>query len=143
MPVAPLKYIKRCAEFRNKEQIGEVPFNTRGLYALLKRRVKNGKERFDVLYVGMAAGMNKRNSGIRGRLNDHKRSKSKGVEWSHFSIFEVHDSLREEEIRELEGILRHIYRKDTQANRLAGQKGFAKLKRRDVRINDLSKWKRS
>ncbi len=58
--------------------------------------------------------------------------------WSHFSVFEVWDNIREEEIRELEGILRHIYRKDARANRLAVQKSFKKLTR--VRVKRLEEW---
>lgn len=37
------------------------------------------------------------------------------------------DNIREEEIRELEGIFRHIYRKDTRANKLNTQRSFKKL----------------
>ena len=41
----------------------------------------------------------------------------------------VWDNIREEEILELEGLFRHIYRKDARANKLNKQRGFAKLKR--------------
>jgi hypothetical protein len=78
---------------------------------------------YDVVYVGMAGGEIK--SGIGGRLRSHIRKKKK--QWTHFSAFEVWDNIREEEVRELEGVLRHLYRKDTRANSLAIQKKFHKL----------------
>lgn len=46
--------------------------------------------------------------------------------------------IRDEEVAELEGLFRHIYRKDSVANALNIQKGFKKAKR--VRVNDLAKW---
>ena len=64
---------------------------------------------------------------IRGRLKSH-RKKKEGL-WSHFSIFEVWDNIRDEEIRELEGLFREIYKEDSSANKLNKQKGFKKLKR--------------
>ncbi len=80
---------------------------------------------YDVVYVGMAGGEVK--SGIGGRLRSHVRRK--GKYWTHFSVYEVWDNIRESEVRELEGILRHLFRKDTRANTLAVQKGFIKLHR--------------
>ena len=62
----------------------------------------------------------------------------KGHLWTHFSICEVWDNIREEEIRELEGIFRHIYRLDTRANRLNKQKAFKKLKK--IQDNNLKNW---
>jgi len=87
---------------------------------MYKYRPKLG--RYDVVYIGMAGG---EKAGMRGRLKRHKNSK--GREWTHFSVFEVWDNIREEEVRELEGLFRHIYRKDTKANRLNKQKSFKKL----------------
>jgi len=58
--------------------------------------------------------------------------------WTHFSVFEVHDNVRGEEIEELEGLLRHIYRRDSGANRLNEQRAFAKLNR--VRSKQLDDW---
>ena len=78
----------------------------------------------DVVYVGMAGGEVK--SGIGGRLRSHKRKKGKA--WTHFSAFEVWDNIREDEVRELEGIFRHIYRKDSRAGKLNKQKAFNKLR---------------
>jgi hypothetical protein len=101
--------------------VKKVPAYTRGIYVLFKYRPKLKK--YDVVYIGLAAGT--KTASIRGRLRVHRRRK--GKLWSHFSAFEVWDNIREEEVRELEGLFRHIYRKDTRANRLNRQRGFKKL----------------
>ena len=75
----------------------------------------------DVVYIGMSR------TGIRGRLRDHVVRKS-GL-WTHFSVYAVWPNITDEEIRELEGLFRAIYRKDTRANSIAVQKGFAELGR--------------
>ena len=76
--------------------------------------------------------------GIRSRLLSHARSKRKRELWTHFSIFQVWDNITEAEVAELEGLFRHIYRKDTRANRINRQRSFKKLKK--VRRNNLSQW---
>ena len=53
-------------------------------------------------------------------------------------FFEVWDNIRNEEIIELEGLFRHFYKHDFQANRLNVQRGFKKI--RAVRNNDLCSW---
>ncbi|GAI10644.1 unnamed protein product [marine sediment metagenome] len=88
------------------------------------------------MYVGMAGSAG---ASIRGRLRRHAKSKKKSKMWTHFSIFEVHDNVTEYEIKELEGLFRHIYRKDTRANMLNRQRSFKKL--RKVRENSLKSWK--
>ena len=72
---------------------------------------------------------------VRGRLNSHARNKANL--WTHFSVFQVWPNITAAEIRELEGILRHIFARDSRANRLAQQKTFRKLRR--LR-SDLAKW---
>jgi hypothetical protein len=79
-----------------------------------------------------------RRGGLRGRLISHAKSKRRGGLWTHFSAFEVWDNIRDEEVTELEGLFRHIYRKDSAANALNIQRGFKKARR--VRENDLQKW---
>lgn len=130
MPWSVCRFIKRMAEFQPRREIHHIPSNTRGIYALLK---ESGGDQFDVVYVGLSAG---EHAGMTSRLKSHCRKK--GVKWSHFTIFEVHDNITREEIRELEGLFRHIYRKDARANRLNKQlchKPFLK-----IRQNDLQKW---
>lgn len=59
--------------------------------------------------------------------------------WSHFSVFEVWDNIRNEEIAELEGLFRHIYKRDAQANRLNVMRGFKALN--TLRRNNLEEWR--
>jgi hypothetical protein len=127
MPVAPLRLVRRCFELAPKTDISLVPSGTRGMYVLYRRhrtrsRTAESKVQFDVVYIGLASG---ERVGIRGRLNRHRRSK--GEHWTHFSIFEVWDNIRNDEVRELEGLFRHIYRFDTHANKLNVAKSYNAL----------------
>jgi hypothetical protein len=135
MPVSELRLIKRCAEWRPREEYLQIPEGTRGIYTLLKK--KGGSKRFDVGYVGLSAGTIQ---GIKRRLRSHANSKRKRRHWDHFSLFEVHDNITEAEIAELEGLFRHIYRRDSRANKINKQRRFKKLVKKNVRVNDLTKW---
>ena len=130
MAGSALRLIKQSAEFRSIDEVPDVPARRRGLYVLYKRRRKGGKEYFDVVYVGMAR------TGIRRRLTSHTKSKHR--EWTHFSAFEVWDNVSDEEIVELEGLFRHLYRKDSKANGLNKQRKFHKIA--TVRKNDFKQW---
>lgn len=132
MPESELRLIRRWAEFRPKDELKLIPRKRRGIYVLYSQHRKGGKLKYDVVYVGMTT------SGIHGRLQAHSTSKRKGELWTHFSAFEAWENIRDEEIREIEGLLRHIYRKDRRANGLNVQRGFKKL--RGVKENDLRKW---
>jgi hypothetical protein len=131
MPESPLKFIKRYAEFIPIEKLKRFPKGRRGFYVLY-HKPKSGSE-FDVVYVGLAT------SGIGGRLRSHRRKKM-GL-WTHFSAFEVWDNIRDEEIVELEGLFRHLYRKDSAANSLNVQKNFKRMKK--CMVSDLTKWRES
>jgi hypothetical protein len=134
MPESELRLVRRLAEFRPKDEINLLPHGLRGIYVLYKRALTSRhKTKYNVVYVGMAA-----RGGIRGRLLSHKRSTRKGTLWTHFSVLEVWDNIRNEEIVELEGLFRCIYRKDAKASALNAQRGFKKAKR--IRENDLRKW---
>ncbi len=134
MPVSPLRLIKRVAEFRTRATLSQLPRRLRGIYVLYRERRGPKAEKFDVEYVGMAAAG--RRGGMRGRLNSHSKSKDS---WTHFSVYEVWDNISDDEVAELEGLFRHIYRKDSAASALNVQRGFKKIRR--VRQNDLRKWK--
>ena len=126
-----LRLIEHFAEFRPKGEIAKVPHKTRGVYALLKEGREIGSpKRFEVVYIGMSR------SGIRGRLETHKRSINKSKLWTHFSVFSVWGNITDEEIAELEGLFRAIYRRDSKANKLAVQKNFGRL--RAIRDNDFA-----
>lgn len=137
MPISELRLIKRCAEFRAPNEIRYIPRSTRGIYTLLRKRPGQTKrlDKYDVVYIGMAGGIK---AGIAGRLRAHLRRKREL--WTHFSIFEVWDNITAAEIEELEGLLRHIYRKDQQANHENRQRGFKKL--RKVKTQNLRAWHR-
>lgn len=132
MRESPLRLIKRSAEFQPLARVGLVPRGRRGLYVLYRLTTAEGRKRFDVVYVGMAT------RGIRGRLERHVKSPKKVGLWTHFSAFEVWDNIRDEEIVELEGLFRHIYRKDSRANELNVQRTFKKAAQ--VRKNNLKAW---
>jgi hypothetical protein len=60
---------------------------------------------------------------------------------NYLSIFEVWDNITEQQVAELEGLFRHIYRNDSRANRLNVQRSFAVLER--LRNDDLTIWRRA
>jgi len=121
MTVSELRLIKSVLEFQPIDKIKLVPIKTRGIYALYHLDEEGS---YNLVYIGMARG---KNSGIRGRLASH--SKRKRDLWTHFSMFEVWDNIRKDEIEELEGLFRHLFRFDATANRLNKQKGYKKLGR--------------
>jgi hypothetical protein len=131
MPSSVCRFIKQVAEFRPREDVDDVPTNTRGIYALLKKR---GRKSCDVVYIGCSAA---KLSGIHSRLRSHCRSKR--LQWTHFSVFEVHDNITREEVRELEGMFLHIYRKDTVANKLNRQLRFRNFTK--IRRSSFKKWR--
>jgi hypothetical protein len=138
MPQSPLRLIRKCAEYIPQEHVLKVPGGVRGVYVLYRRarnrRSKN--DNYNVVYVGMG-GLGE-HGGIRSRLRRHRRTK-RGL-WTHFSLFVVWDNIRDEEIRELEGLFRHIYRRDSQASALNKARSFRAL--RKLRDNRIAAWPR-
>ena len=131
MPISHLRLIKNSVEYCTRKEIGEVPAYTRGIYVLYK--YGHHFDSYNVVYVGMAGG---ERSGVKGRLKSHLAIKRD--HWTHFSVYEVWDNIREEEIRELEGLFRHLYRYDHKANKLNKQRGFKKLNQ--VRSDYFEDW---
>ena len=131
-----LRLIRKCAEFISQESINLLPRRLRGMYVLYQHEPAQGrrKERYNLVYVGMAR--SGRGGGIRSRLVTHRRRK--GKLWTHFSVFQVWDNIRDDEVAELEGLFRHIYRKDARANTLNVQRRFKPL--RKLRDNWIDKW---
>jgi len=135
MAISPLRLVRRCAEYQKQESLFDLPRGLRGIYVLYKHRPRlmlGG--RYDVVYVGMTA--TGRKGGIRSRLKSHQRRK--GDLWSHFSVFEVWENIRDDEIAELEGLFRHIYQRDSQANSLNVARRFRALK--ELKVKDLRVW---
>jgi len=131
MPISPLRLIQNSVEYCSKKDISAIPPYTRGIYVLYKYRPHY--DAYNVVYVGMAGGDK---AGVRGRLYRH--NKDKGNDWSHFSVYQVWDNIREDEVRELEGLFRHLYRYDHKANKLNKQRGFKKLNQ--VRSSWFDEW---
>ena len=131
MAQTPLRLVKRCAEYIEVARVLELPGGLRGIYVLYRQRRRRGTTHFDVVYVGMAS-----SSGIRARLKSHRRKKA-GL-WTHFSVFEVWENIRDEEVRELEGLFRHLYRDDSRANPLNVARLYKGLK--VIRNNHLGTW---
>ena len=126
-----LRLIRHCAEFLERKEMNNIPRGTRGIYVLLQNQVRKGeKDKYDVVYIGMST------LGIRSRLKSHATNPKKADLWSHFSIYSVWPNITDEEVKELEGLFRSIYRRDSKANRLAVQKGFASLSQ--VRNNSFN-----
>lgn len=119
----PLRLIEKKYELLHQDHIGMLPKGLRGIYVLYKTTPSDNPRKpfHNVVYVGMSA------SGIKGRLRTHK--KNKGDHWDCCSVFSVWPNVRMDEIRELEGILRHIYRFDAESQALAKQLAYIKLKR--------------
>ena len=131
MPISPLRLIRNSVEYCTRKDINDVPLKTRGIYVLYKYR--HHYDAYNVVYVGMSGG---ENAGVKGRLQKHLRYK--GDHWTHFSVYQVWDNIREEEVKELEGLFRHLYRYDHKANKLNKQRGFKKLNQ--VRSDWFDEW---
>ena len=117
-----MRLIRHCAEFLERNEIVNVPRRHRGIYALLQKQSVRGRIKYDLVYIGMST------SCIRSRLKVHEKSLKKAKLWSHFSVYSVWPNITDAEITELEGLFRAIYRRDSNANSVAVQKGFKKLR---------------
>ena len=105
---ATMRLIKSALEYRDISELPHVPINVRGIYALYKKR--GGF--YNLVYIGMSGrGASGR---IRNRLKIHAKNERK--DWSHFSYYEVWDNVSDQEIAELEGLFRQLYRFDRRAN---------------------------
>jgi hypothetical protein len=128
--------VKRSAQWLEKEDRKLIPKGVRGIYALHKERYVLNKQhrrvkKYDVVYIGMTT----TGSGLRARLDRHARSTKK--DWTHFSMFVVWENIRDEEIGEMEGLFREIYRKDKRANKFNKQGKFKKIQNVRLRPGEL------
>jgi hypothetical protein len=117
-----LRLIQYCLEYCDKNKIREIGGGKRGIYVLYYKDPDSKTKQFEVRYIGMT------DSGIRGRLRRHRASKRKNKYWTHFSAYAVWPNITKEEIVELEGLFRHFYRYDRQANILNLQRKYKGLK---------------
>jgi hypothetical protein len=116
-----LRMVKSWVPYQLRSEVNLTPYKTRGLYVLYK---KKGTKDFNVVYIGVAGLGKSGGGGMRGRLESHKR---KCKNWTHFSLFEVHDNIMREEIRELESLLLGIFRYDSRIHLANAQKGSKKM----------------
>jgi hypothetical protein len=136
VPVSELRLVKRSAQWLEKEDRKLIQKGVRGIYALHKERYVLNKQhrrvkKYDVVYIGMTT----TGSGLRARLDRHARSTKK--DWTHFSMFVVWENIRDEEIGEMEGLFREIYRKDKRANKFNKQGKFKKIQNVRLRPGEL------
>jgi|SRR5438445_9277592 len=125
------RLVKRWKRYETRDNAtASVPSKTRGLYALYK---KEGKK-YRVMYIGVAGLGKGGTGGIRGRLRSHRSKKKDWTkkDWTHFSMFEVHDNITREEIMELEAVLLAIFRYDPRplTNRQKGSRKLSLLRRK-------------
>lgn len=104
---APLRMIKEWQQLRPRKELKNIRVKTRGVYVLYQEQTP-GELR--LIYIGVAGLGEKGKSGAKGRLERHAAGKMK---WTHFSLFEVHDNVTSDEIREIEALLLVILRKDS------------------------------
>ena len=123
---SPLRKIKRWRKYAERDTVSDVPRMTRGVYVLYKERAGH----YDVRYIGVAGLSVGGKSGVTSRLKSHARHKD---DWSHYSVFEVHDNITSDEIRELEALLLGIFRDDRRVKLANTQLGSRKL--RQIRVN--------
>jgi len=131
MPMSLHRIFKNSLEFMPVADIAKLPLRMRGIYVLF---VEGERRTMNVVYVGMARG---EASGIEGRLASHRKQKPEL--WTHFSVFEAWDNISVQEIEELEGLFRHIYRKDALANKLNKQRSYKPLDK--IRRKEPAAWK--
>lgn len=123
-----MRLIQFQREYIAQEDIDKLPGRLRGIYVLYETVANDSKRPFrNVVYVGMST------LGMKGRLRNHRKEtkangdKGKGGQWDCCSVFVVWPNVRDDEIRELEGILRHIFRRDDDAKKLNVQLAYSRL----------------
>lgn len=116
-----LRFIKRWKRYDLRQNWNQIPLKTRGVYVLYE---KAAGEKYNVVYIGVAGLGKTGGGGARGRLKSHN---TRIKNWTHFSLFEVHDNITREEIRELEALLLAIFRHDPRIHLANKQKGSKKL----------------
>ncbi|MFP3756304.1 hypothetical protein SB751_20675 [Cupriavidus sp. SIMBA_020] len=135
----PLRLIEEKHELLDKDEINKLPKGLRGIYVLYQTTPNPKKAKIpfrNVVYIGMSA------SGIKGRLRKHSADPRKSEKWDTCSVFSVWPNVRVDEIRELEGILRHIYRFDAESQGMNNQGTYFKLKKtRDIELSDANRKK--
>jgi hypothetical protein len=127
---SPLRLIKRWKRYESRNNWRGVPLSTRGVYVLYK---EVSDDTYEVVYIGVAGLGRTGGGGARSRLKSHDSGRKN---WTHFSLFEVHDNITRDEIREIEALLLGIFRHDPRIELANKQKGSKKLQQ----LRHLSQW---
>lgn len=109
MPKSPLRLFKSIKEFIPRADLSKIPKYIRGVYVLYEEL---DETKYKVKYIGVSE------RSVKGRIVKHVKSESKNGGWDHFSVYEVHDNISDEEVKELESVILFIYRKDPTVNML-------------------------
>lgn len=125
-----LRLIKRWKRHESRDKWSEVLTDTRGVYVLYNMVAEDS---YHVVYIGVAGLGPTGGGGIRRRLKRHDANISG---WTHFSLFEVHDNITGDEIREIEALLLGIFRHDPRIELTNKQKGSRKLNQ----LRKLTHW---
>jgi len=130
---------KRCRLYEEKSESRYLFPKQRGIYALYKEVTGKGKvtskkakreKLYQITYVGVGGIGEKQGQGMEGRIKNHRSGPKKKEDWTHYSIFEVHDNISPEEIRELEWLILIMFGKDDRGvigNIQNGSKIFERL----------------
>ena len=121
-------FIQGVVEKIPKDKCKDIPKYVHGIYCLLNKDD-------EIVYVGMARG---KTAGIRSRLASHVKSKI--GEWTHLSVFQIHNFINNDVIVELEGIFRHMYRFDKRLH-LQKAKKYAPLTR--ITYKTIEDWRKA
>jgi hypothetical protein len=125
-----MRLIKSALEYRPLDELKDVPTDIRGIYSLYKKRGAH----YDLVYIGMSG----KDGRVKSRLKKHRESKA--TYWSHFSYYEVWDNISDQEISEMEGLFRQLYRFDRRANRLNKQvthRALVRVRKATEKVLDL------
>jgi hypothetical protein len=128
-----LRFIKRWKRYEPRKNWSQIPRDTRGVYVLYRR---GSADSYNVVYIPVAGLGMTGGGGARSRLRRHN---SRIKNWTHYSVFEVHDNVTREEIREFEALLLGIFRRDPRIELTNKRKGSKKL----YQLQKVSHWKAS
>ena len=122
-----LRIVKRWRRYEQRDSCTFLHPITRGVYVLYRQDSgKNTDPIYHTVYIGVAGVAKEPKSGIRGRLQSHRKHRT---DWTHYSFFEVHDNVTREEILELESLFLAIFRHDPRIQLENKQKDSTRLYR--------------
>ena len=109
----------RRPEIVPQKDRNKIPGRPKGIYVLFDKVL--GKNKYRVEYVGRST------TNVKERLASHARNERRREEWSHCTVFKVHDKVSAKEISQLEEFILYIFRKDPRTIGLNKNKSTKKL----------------